>query len=449
MNLAKKGITFLVICIALFLCINFSDTFQNVAFADAHQDAIAKVKARSGVVSSNRGSNESDAATERFIDEYKSRNAFEITVVNLFLAIGDMFSNLMNKVFGTELTVTALVYNQVGKFNCNLFNKQNTGSIAGANIKEVIEKMYNFFNGLLVSFFIMSLLAIGIYGLLNSTSSGIARVKSLTFAWLKGVIVSSFCIYLMAFIMNINEALIEMLRSESSVSSSKVGVSFSSEAGEWSTEDIEFRSPEYVSRYTGKATFGSDEASKRYVKRISNYENSFDLIRIMRAYAGLTKKFIYVLIWYILIGQLLMFIYIYIKRFFIVCFLIGVFPIVCIFYTISLMKGTKPPEITAWFREYCSNVFMQFIHAVIYTIITGFCVDLVRQDTISSGAINWILIIISINFIPEGEKIVKKMIAAVSSNSNDLGSASSSIRGAAAQTARVARRAVGIDKGQK
>ena len=438
MNSTKKSLIFVIICIALFLCSGIIKPFESVAYADDHQDAIAKVETRSGVQSSNPGSPESDAATQRHINQYKSRNPFEITVVDLFLAIGDMFCNLLNKIVSSEVTVTRLVYNQVDLFNCNLFNGSNTGSIAGADVKAVASKIYKFFNEILVSFFLIALLAIGIYGLLNSTSAGLSKVKQLLLEWLKGLAVSFCCIYIMALIMNLNEILIEMLRSEGNVSNTKVGVSYSSEAGEWSTEEIEFRSPEYVSRYTGKAAFGSDEASKRYVKRLSNYEQNFDLIRIMRAYAGLTKKFIYVFIWYILIGQLLMFIFIYLKRFFIVIFLIAVFPIVCIFYTISLMKGTKPPEISAWFREYCSNVFMQFIHAVIYTIITGFCVDLIREDMVSSGAINWILIIISINFIPEGEKIVKKMIKAVSSNKNGMDSASKSIRGAASETAKVA-----------
>ncbi|MBQ8043511.1 MAG: hypothetical protein IJ272_05105 [Clostridia bacterium] len=374
----------------------------------------------------------SDAASTvgGIVTEYVA-NPFEETVCELLLAIGDFFVNLINQIVGEDVTITALVYNQVDSVNPNFFDDSVSGKGITANLKEAITTWYNVFKLVAVAVYIIALLAVGINILLASTGKGMEKVKELLGDWLKGVIFLFFIPYVMKYAFLLNEAIVDTLREEADVPSYAVGSSGGSSANEWSAEEIEFRSPEFVSNYTGKVAFGSDEASEGYIKRIQSYEQNFDLMRIMRAYAGVTKKFIYVIIWFILIGQLISFIVQYYKRYFMIAFLIAMFPLICIFYGISVARGIKKKtEIGSWMKELFANIFIQMVQAIIYTVITSVCVSVVSQDIQSSATLNWIVIILAINFVSEGEKLLRKIIGAMGSTVGGTGQTGQGIKGA-------------------
>ena len=83
-----------------------------------------------------------------------------------------------------------------------------------------------------------------------------------------------------------------------------------------------------------------------------------------------------------------------------IAFLIAVFPVVSLFNAISIIKGKKGPQFSTWLKEFLTNVFTQFIHALIYTIITGIIVSIIKDNlTVSGGALNWIIVIVSIKRI--------------------------------------------------
>lgn len=357
-------------------------------------------------------------------------NPLEETISELLLSFGDFLVSLLNSLVGEEITITSLVFNQVDAVNPNFFDSSLNGKGATAPLKEAISTWYSFFRMVALTIYIGVLLAIGVHVLFSSTGNGMAKAKELLMEWMKGIVYLFFVPYLIKYALLINEGIVGMLAEVSSVPEYRVGTVFG-DPDEWSAQEIEYRSPEYVSKYTGAIAYGSDESSKMYINKLNNYEQNFDLMRIMRAYAGVTKKLIYVIIWYILIGQLIAFLVMYYKRYFMIAFFIAAFPIVSIFNAISIARGKAGKEISTWTTEIISNIFTQTIHAILYAVITGVVISVVREDMQSSATLNWILIIIAINFIPQGEKIIKKIFKAISggSTSGNVSDASKGIKG--------------------
>ena len=113
-------------------------------------------------------------------------------------------------------------------------------------------------------------------------------------------------------------------------------------------------------------------------------------------------------------------------------FLIIIFPITVVEYIIGAVKTGKGGGISAWCVEFFVNVFIQAIHAGIYGIIGGVVMQHVRNSiTADINDANWVILIISVNFLFEGEKIVKKIIKANNATSvRDSGQVFIAIKGA-------------------
>jgi hypothetical protein len=268
----------------------------------------------------------------------------------------------------------------------------------------------------------LAFLGVGIYTLYNSTGAGMEKAKSMLLDWIKGILILFFIPYVMKYILDLNDALINLLINNKA-SFLEQGTSFD-DGSKWSVRALDFRSPKYVSRRTGYVQYASSEYNESYASELTTYENNFDLMRIMRAYTGVTYSLGYCFLWYVCIAQLLTFIFIYIKRFFMIALLIAIFPVTCIFNAISILRGQKGMQMNTWIKEFVTNVFTQFIHAVVYSIITGVCVDLIRtmlKGNTSSATMNWLVMLVAINFIPAGEKILKNLLSALASGSSSTG----------------------------
>ncbi|MBR6252426.1 MAG: hypothetical protein IKR04_01060 [Clostridia bacterium] len=380
-----------------------------------------------------------------------TESLFEYYLVQLLLSIGDFFVKLLGDIIGSDVTITKIIYNGAGDnkipaLNPNLFDKTNASSFVGIDISQVVSDWYNFFRGLAFLFYVVTLLGIGIHILINSTGQGMAKAKSLAIEWSKGVLLLIFMPVFIKFLFEINEALVKMVYEKALGNTYNAGEMLTyTDGSEWSATAVEFRSPEYVSKYTGSVALGSEEASIAYVNKLSTYRQSFDLMRIARAYAGATRKIGYSFIWYVLIGQLMVFIVMYYKRFFTILFLIAAFPVICIFHAISLLKGmNKAPEISSWFKKIVEQIFVQSIHAVVYALITGVCLTMFKSSISGNNAgINWLLMIVAINFVPEGEKILKRILNSIGGSGGGLAEQGKGLKGAIGRVTNGARKLVG------
>lgn len=83
---------------------------------------------------------------------------------------------------------------------------------------------------------------------------------------------------------------------------------------------FEERSPEYISKSDYIYSLGSSSATYAYIKQLDKYKQRGDVMRIMRAMAGITGKLIYVVLWLIMLWQLLVLTYMYAKRYLMIAF---------------------------------------------------------------------------------------------------------------------------------
>ena len=179
-------------------------------------------------------------------------------------------------------------------------------------------------------------------------------------------------------------------------------------------ESLELRSPEYVTRGTYVLTLGSEEATSAYINRLEEYKNKGDMMRIMRARAGVTGRLIYVILWYIMLWQLIIFVVVYYKRYLVIAFLIAIFPITLIEYIVGTISTGKQTAISSWSKEFFVNVFLQTIHACIYAVISGVIMTQINATLVEGGInkINWFIMICAVNFVFAGENILKSIINA-------------------------------------
>ncbi|MBR3281063.1 MAG: hypothetical protein IKI57_04405 [Clostridia bacterium] len=356
-------------------------------------------------------------SVKRTVIPQKTDDEFQAAFARLLIAVGDFMMKLLSDIFGDNVTVSNLIFNNVKSVNPNFFKEENVSmGIGGVEIKETVQGWYERFRGIAIAIYMIVIFSIGIRVLLNSTAQGITQARELFVEWLKGFLYLLFMPYMIYFLFEINDSLIQMVLDAINGNSYITGSALT-DGTEWSAEAVEFRSPEYVSKYTGMMGYGTDDSNNYYIKKVNDYATNFDLIRIARAYAGATQRISYVFIWYVLIGQLLTFIYIYYKRYFMILFFIAIFPIICIFQAVGIMKDGKARAVSGWLGELISNIFTQFIHAIVYTIVTSIVVDVLYDGIVNGELINWIIIIVAINFVPKGEEIVRKILRALSSGS--------------------------------
>ena len=262
--------------------------------------------------------------------------------------------------------------------------------------------------------FMIALVVLGIMIMLGSSNEK-ARAKEGIFKWIMGVAMLFFFPYIMKYAFVLNDTIIGMIRN-AYFQSGTVGEGASvSGTPDLLKEEVERRSPEYIKKTSSIISPGSNQASGMYINSIEKYSERMDVMRIMRALAGVSGRMMYVVLWFIFLGQLVIFIVIYLKRYLMIAFLIAIFPITLLEYVVSTVKGGKQSGISAWCKEFFTNVFLQTIHAILYGIITGVVVNQVRAAMENSGQpanINWLLLICAVSCVFEGEKILKEIMNA-------------------------------------
>ena len=173
-----------------------------------------------------------------------------------------------------------------------------------------------------------------------------------------------------------------------------------------------------------------------------------DLIGQMAEEAGKTGRFIYAIIFWILLVQLIFIIILYIKRIFMLAALIIVFPLVMITYVIDKSGDAKAQTFSTWLKEYIVNITIQIFHAIIYLILIEAGVKIYAN----SNHENWLFFAASILFIFPAEQIMRGIFGLKSSTLNNLGGILAKMAGTAAAVFALRRLkddGTGVRKGQE
>lgn len=356
-------------------------------------------------------------------DKFGKANAFEMTISEMCLAVGDYLMEYMTFLLGEEVTVERIIFNKVDALNANFFNNSinPSGAPASKFVRAAINEWYSLLGQIVIIVFLMALAAVGIMTMLGGPGKK-AKAQELFVKWIIGIAIYYFFPYVMKYAFNLNEAIIQMIQSTFNGGNELVN-SYIGELSDLKHADLEFRSPQYVTQSTYILMLGSEEATSAYINRLETYESKGDIMRMMRAMAGITARMLYVILWFIMLGQLIIFVFIYYKRYLMIAFLIAIFPITLFEYIIGSIVTGRQSAISGWSKEFFVNVFLQSIHAVIYGIITGVIMNqlLNVMQTGNSADINWFLMIVGVNFVFTGEKTLREIINAMATESVKTG----------------------------
>lgn len=296
--------------------------------------------------------------------------------------ITDIMSN-MSEYMKKSITLEKIVYNEIPLFDVNVFSGDEAGgktvesdTLVSA-IRKLVAEWYYVFRLIAIIGLLLILIYIGIKMAISTAAEEKAKYKTLFVNWLVAFVIVFFMQYFMVFVMQINQALIDIFK----------GIG----------------------------------------KSLNLYETVRTLTWEVKMSTGIIATALYVM----LIYYMLKFVVMYFKRLFIVVVLIVLAPLVAAKYAIDKLSGSKDSQtLKTWGQEYVFNVLMQSIHAFTYTIFTAVSLDIAKATTNSTSDVSYIfanivLVIIFFRFMIESEKILKKMMKLVTGPGADFGDANS------------------------
>lgn len=309
--------------------------------------------------------------------------------------LGDGAMFLIGVVAGEPITIDKILFNEYSRTRLAFFtndvydanNQPNPDKInpflsesgilpdSANGDSGILNKFFNRFTYIAIVAYLIILLYMGIRIILTSTGKNMAKYKKLFVDWILGILILFLFPYVIRYTIRINDAIVGY------IGVLRQGVSI---------EEAE------IIDYPGGLAFpfsyvGSDAAASQ------------DYMSQMRTKALETGQLMYALCWFLMIKQLVAFLIIYIKRMLTTMFLIVIFPLVTISYAIDKIGDGRSQAFNNWVKEYILNVFLQTFHAINYVVVMGIVFAVGRSGT----NVNFILIIIGISYLSQGDRIMR------------------------------------------
>lgn len=307
----------------------------------------------------------------------------ERIITLIILAVGDGILAMVSSAVGEPVTIDGVILGDVKKVSIDFWQDQDGIGYMASILKNVVNQWYSAFTDIALAVYVMVLLIIGIKILFASTGAGKAKYKDLLKDWVVGICMLLLFPYAMRMLVNVNDIL----------------VAYVAQAGKAErTKSVNVVNDEDIA-----SSFGSDE----FVEKMVGDEQLVpeNTMMYMRNLARVQGRIPLAIIYLILIFQLIVILWTYYKRAFMVAFLIIIFPLVAMTYTIDKMsKGlAHTGAFNAWFKEFFVNVFVQLFHAVTYVTIVSAGVAAYKSNS------NWFFMVLCISFLFQGEKILRKI----------------------------------------
>ncbi len=349
-------------------------------------------------------------------------------IVDILLPLGDGVVYIMSKCVGEGVTSSRIIYNQVDKISVDYWtHKDNANTVPGMMAK-VVTPVYNLFYQVAVIVDMMCLLVISIKIMFTSTAEQKAKYKESLVSWVVGVAMLTLFPFVMKYVVVLNNTVVGTLQSYS-ISNTSGG---SVELPAVKPKILSVSSTIDAIKMFGKSEFVlsmiyDSNDSRHNDSSISPLQINDSMMRI-RLYAQYKKKVLLAIIYFILIGQTLIILFMYYKRAFMLAFLIVLFPLVAMTYVIDKMGDKKAQSFEIWFKEYVVNVIVNLFHALVYTIVISLSVEAYLKNDAY-----WLFMIIAVLFLFEGEKILRSIFGAESQANTigDLAATGLAMKGAA------------------
>lgn len=276
-------------------------------------------------------------------------------------------------------------------------------------LTSTVNTWYEFFRKLALLFYLIFLVYLGFKIILTSTAEKKADYKLILTAWTMGIAML-FCFpYVMKYTIKINHAVCTSFRGMASTFYGENGT-MESGSGDLADKTVGDMFTKYGKNEFVKIVVVGDSGTTSEFEQEAIPNNLFGSNAMMRIrfIAGVNKDLPLTIIYCIMIGQLIALLIMYYKRVFMLSFLITMFPLVCIIYPLNRIGDIKINSFGIWFKEFLVNVFVQTFHAATYSVVVSIGVNAYIEND------NWLLMLMCILFLFEGEKIIRGLFNAKS-----------------------------------
>lgn len=235
------------------------------------------------------------------------------------------------------LTIDRIVFNRVALFNINYFDTEDTYDVgdleitanaSNITIKEGITHIFYLCRLLAISILLLVLIYIGIRMALSTVASDQAKYKKMLISWIESLIYVFVLVYIMVVIIEFGELL--------------TGIFY----------DMRVK---LIASQPGTMPEIFEDTVRDKVMSFVFFKEGLELT-------------IWSIIYWLLLYTEIKFFWLYIKRLFMIGFLIIISPLITITYSIDKVGDGKAQVFSSWFKEFIVNVLIQPLHALLYLI---------------------------------------------------------------------------------
>lgn len=292
----------------------------------------------------------------------------------------------------TRVDVEDIIYNKLPLFDVNVFNMSKAGEETLAQdgliykLRTVVSGYYYTVRTIAIIFMLVMLIVTAIKIAFSTAVTEKATAKEDLKKWVVGFIIIMVIHYFMIGIIAINEKGIEVLKSTVSTSTANIT-----------------KSPTTVTLSTGEVITAITD--KESVLEADKYEEEtlYEQVRILAYDTNPLTGFAGAILYIMLIIYLIIFAVLYAKRLFSVLLLIIIAPFMGVMYSLGVINNSF--KLNVWLKEFAYNVLIQLVHVVIYTLIVGLAVSLLKASTILSA----IFACIALGILVKSETIVREI----------------------------------------
>lgn len=165
--------------------------------------------------------------------------------------------------------------------------------------------------------------------------------------------------------------------------------------------------------------FAVNDALVGAMETIANGTGTYDTImaslQLLMFHYDIVVRITAIVLFGMIVFQTISFLMAYIKRMFTIGFLIIIAPLITITYSMDKIGDGKAQALNTWLKEFIYNILLQPFQCILYLVFAKLAIDAMLNMGSSysffseSNVGTAIFAILSLHFVKEGEKIVKKI----------------------------------------
>ena len=267
-----------------------------------------------------------------------------------------------------QYSIDNIFAGKIPAFDINLINPKDYGNAdmneksVSYQISDTIAKWYNAIRNLSIIGLLSILVYSGIRIVISSSADDRAKYKQRIFDW----IVAMCLIFVIHYIMLFTITMVDLLNDAIGGATTSVPVRIV----DGSTTEAEFNT------------------------------NLMGLVRLQVQYNDFTSQVTFLIFYIALLVYTVKFTWVYMKRLITLMFLTIIAPLVAMTYPIDKLNDGKAQAFNAWIKEYIFTALIQPFHLIIYTVLVGSAIEIVK--------VNPIYAVMVIAFIGPAEKLLRK-----------------------------------------